>query len=265
MPDTLAARDQYAHVRTHEAYCDAVAEEIDRLTAAVAEGDPRTGVLTCDEWDLARLTKHIGTVHRWVATMVREGAQTRLDTRSVDIGWPTDPARHASWLKTGGESLVAALRAADPDAPMWAWGADRHVRFWSRRMLHETGIHRCDAEQALGRTPAFDTSTAVDGIDEFLVNLPGAVYFAPGVRELTGDGETIHFHATDLPDAEWLITLEPNGFRWSHAHAKGAAAVQATAVELYLLVWGRRRYTEPEYSFFGDTALLNHWVKHSAI
>ncbi|MFD0637915.1 hypothetical protein ACFQ9X_46530 [Catenulispora yoronensis] len=55
----------------------------------------------------------------------------------------------------------------------------------------------------------------------------------------------MHLHATDAvdaagPEAEWLITLEPSGFRWSHTHAKGAAAVRGPVGELYLFVWGRR-------------------------
>ena len=28
---------------------------------------------------------------------------------------------------------------------MWAWGPDKHARFWPRRLLHETAVHRGDA------------------------------------------------------------------------------------------------------------------------
>ncbi|MFJ6752135.1 maleylpyruvate isomerase N-terminal domain-containing protein [Streptomyces sp. NPDC091266] len=48
------------------------------------------------------------------------------------------------------------FRAVDPDAPMWAWGADQHARFWVRRMLFETLVHRTGAETAVGIRPTVD-------------------------------------------------------------------------------------------------------------
>src|SRR2546423_7287983 len=113
-------------------------------------------------------------------------------------------------------------------------------------MLHEISVHRGDLEIALGRSPEYDPALAVDGVDEFLTVMPAAASFEPRIRALTGDGETLHLHATDAdPDtaalaAEWLITLEPTGFRWSRTHAKGAAAVRGPVSELYLFAWGRR-------------------------
>jgi hypothetical protein len=32
---------------------------------------------------------------------------------------------------------------------MWAWGPDKHARFWSRRMLHETAVHRVTGDPTL--------------------------------------------------------------------------------------------------------------------
>ncbi|SCK59943.1 TIGR03083 family protein [Streptomyces sp. SceaMP-e96] len=72
-----------------------------------------------------------------------------------------------------------AFAATDPDAPMWAWGVDQHARFWMRRMLFETLVHRTDAERAVGRRPVIDPALATDGVDEFLANLPFATSFAP--------------------------------------------------------------------------------------
>ena len=52
---------------------------------------------------------------------------------------------------------------------------------------------------------------AVDGIDEFLVNLPFAAFFAPKVANLRGPDRTIRFRATDGDD-DWLVRLRPDGF-----------------------------------------------------
>jgi uncharacterized protein (TIGR03083 family) len=147
------------------------------------------------------------------------------------------------------------------------------VSFWIRRMLHETTIHRTDAEAAAGVASRIEPAVAVDAVDELLELLPYAAIFNPHIRDLRGDGETIHLHATDLDggelpsgdlNGEWLITLEPEGFRWSHAHVKGAAAVRGKAQDLALFVYGRRKVGEPELEVLGDRSLLAYWSAKSA-
>ena len=142
----------------------------------------RCRVPTCPDWSLADLVRHTGTVHRWATRMVRDLAPQRLDPRSLDLGLPDDEAGYADWLASGARELVTTFGAADPDAAMWAWGADQHVRFWPRRMVHETTVHRADAELASGVQPRIDPATAADGIDELLDNLPTAAYFRPASR-----------------------------------------------------------------------------------
>ena len=73
---------------------------------------------------------------------------------------------------------------------MWAWGADQHTRFWPRRMLHETLVHRTDAALALGQDPhpTIDPEVAADGIDELFANLPSAAAFSPDVLDIKGSG-----------------------------------------------------------------------------
>ncbi len=63
-------------------------------------------------------------------------------------------------------------------------------------MLHETTMYRCDGQLALGAPPTIEPAVAVDGIDEFLDNLPYAVTFAPGVRNLRGDGQRLRHWVT---------------------------------------------------------------------
>ena len=167
------------------------------------------------------------------------------------------------------------LRAADPDARMWAWGPDKHARFWSRRMLHETAVHRADAELSLGIEPHIDPPVAADGIDELLENLPRS-------RPLRGNGEQLHLVATDQPD-RWTITRHPTTFTWTHrrpgprghpdpgAHGQPACGpapavtANATTAELYLFLWGRRPPTDPRLVVTGDHALLDHWREHAVI
>jgi uncharacterized protein (TIGR03083 family) len=252
------------HAWDHEQYCEAVGVEIIRFADAVKGAQPSMPVPTCPGWTIGKLVKHIGGIHRWAGRMVHERASTRLDPREVELGLPTDEAQYADWLADGAAPLVATLRAADPDAPMWAWGADQHARFWSRRMLHETTVHRADAELALGREPTIDAPVAVDGIDELLDNLPGAKYFAPNVTELRGDGELLHFHCTDI-EGEWMIRLSREGFDWEHGHGAASAAVRGAAADLLLLAYGRRQPDEARFERFGEGALLARWLEKSAL
>ena len=143
------------------------------------------------------------------------GATERLARDELDL---QPAARCERRCRVGWERAVRPwlqrCARADPDASMWVWGADPHVRFWSRRMLHETTVHRIDAELAFERDPDVDADVAADGIDELFENLPAAANFAPKVAALRGDGESMQLEGTDA-DFHRLVRLEPNGFTWT--------------------------------------------------
>jgi uncharacterized protein (TIGR03083 family) len=241
----------------HQRFCALTETEIARFASAIAKADPATPVPTCPDWTLAGLAKHLGIVHRWVEHILRNGLQTRISSRDVPVVLP-DGGDWADWIADGGAALVAVLRATAPEAPIWSWGGDQRAAYWSRRMLHETVVHRADAELALGLRPDVAAEIAVDGIDEFFANLP---FFADAVP--AGAGETLHLHATDHP-GEWTITLTPEGFGWTHGHAKCDVAVQATATDLMLLLNRRIPQTGDGLTVFGKPDVLSAWLEKSA-
>lgn len=256
----------------HLVRTDHLAAEAGRMAAVLdglAPDDWNLPLPACPGWTVRKAARHVGTAHRWVRAMVDSG--TYIVPRSLELGLPPDNADLPDWIRAGAADLVAALRAAPADRPMWSWGSDQTAGFWSRRMLHEAAIHRGDIEMALGRTPDYDRAVAVDGVDEFLANLPAAASFAPHIGRLTGDGETLHLHATEPAGtvvngegaAEWLITLEPKGFRWGRAHAKGAAAIRGSVSDLYLFAWGRRKADDARFEVLGDHVLVDHWVRNA--
>ncbi len=269
---TLAPSPRRRTVR-HETAIDLLDGEIRRIAELAADTSPSTPVPGCGDWTLSDLIDHVGLIHLWVRTMVEKLTPERIDRRPMTSGMPEDWSAVPAWFSRNGAELVATLRAADPESPMYSWAADKHVSFWIRRMLHETTIHRTDAEAAAGVASRIEPAVAVDAVDELLELLPYAAIFNPHIRDLRGDGETIHLHATDLDggelpsgdlNGEWLITLEPEGFRWSHAHVKGAAAVRGKAQDLALFVYGRRKVGEPELEVLGDRSLLAYWSAKSA-
>jgi len=247
----------------HEGYCTAFEAEIGRLLGALSGADLTTRVPTCPAWSLGDLLRHVGTVHRWADHIVRDKVMERV--RSADLGIPTPGDRQVTaWLADGAETLLATLRAAGPDQPVWAWGADHYTRFWPRRMRFEALVHRADVELALGRRPEIEPATAADGVDEFLTILPHARWVTRNLENLYGqNGETLHLHATDVA-GEWMIAIGPDGIAWEYGHGKGTVAVRAPAESLLLLLYGRIAPDDDSIALFGDRALLDRWLTHSA-
>ncbi|MEU5278118.1 maleylpyruvate isomerase family mycothiol-dependent enzyme [Streptomyces asoensis] len=250
----------------------AVAAETARFVAAVQDADLTTAVPSCPGWTLSDLVKHTGSVQRWFSSLLHARVQEPPRTRDVDLRLPERQEEYPAWLSDSATVAAQAFAATDPELPMWAWGADQHARFWARRMLFETLLHRVDAELALGRRAIVDRPSAVDGIDEFLVNLPFATPFAPDVVKLRGPGSTIRFAATDGGE-RWVVRLRPDGFGLdANTGATGAAeaaetadaTVQGSAADLLLLVYGRLRHDAAVFTHDGDEGLLAHWFANSA-
>lgn len=275
----------------HGRYCAELATEVARFIDVVCEADPALPVPTCPGWTIADLIHHHGTTHRWVEHIVRHRATERVRTRDLAIDAPVDHAAFRPWLRRGADRLLSTLRATDPDAPMWTVGVDRRARFWPRRVLHEAVVHRADAELALRRRPDVDRETAIDGIHEFLGNLPCLVSIMKRICDLGRDGGSLRLHAPDA-GIEWLVALRPDGFtcQWSPAAGsittdttptpgptetaagsvvstapdRSSVTVAAPAARLLLLVYGRLRPSDPGLRVSGDGDLLVAWLHASA-
>ncbi|WP_033330805.1 maleylpyruvate isomerase family mycothiol-dependent enzyme [Streptomyces novaecaesareae] len=241
----------------------AVSTETARFVAAVRAADPAVPVPSCPGWTLADLVRHAGSVQRWFTVLLQRRSQEPPTSRDVELKLPERAEDYPAWLAEAAAEADATFADGDLDAPMWAWGVDQHARFWVRRMLFETLVHRVDAELALGLEPGIDPVLAADGVDEFLTNLPYAAIFAPRTAELRGDDRTIRFTRTD-GDGQWLVRLRPDGFGLEPGDAPADATVSATAADLLLLLYGRTDRTAAEITTAGDEQLLELWFANSA-
>ncbi|MFF4490678.1 maleylpyruvate isomerase family mycothiol-dependent enzyme [Streptomyces sp. NPDC001544] len=262
------------HPLPYDTYRQAIERETLRFAEVVRGADPAGAVPSCPDWTLAELTRHVGALQRWFSALLTRLVQEPPRSRDVELGLPERARDYADWVAAGVPQVAAVLRATDPGAAMWAWGEDQHARFWARRMLFETLVHRVDAERAVGGASAVDPVLAADGVDEFLVNLPHAGLFAPAVTELRGDGESIAFRCTDSAGGtgeEWRVRLDPDGFRLLPAPAPGAApaeqphvTVRGPAEDVLLLLYGRRSYHEAVFGVSGEPAILDSWFTRTA-
>jgi uncharacterized protein (TIGR03083 family) len=230
------------------AHLAALQTEAAALLAAHA-ADPTAEVPSCPGWDRSALLAHTGMAQRWHLAQLEAGPAERV--RYSTVPKPPEPSEVPGWFATGLHQLVNALVKVDP-ATTWAtWSGPQPSAFFSRRMAHETAVHRWDADPA-----PLDRALAVDGVDElFDVFIP----LIPADR-LGGIAGTIHLHATDdgEDEGEWLVTLGPEGIRAEHGHAKGDVALRGTASDLLLWAWNRVP-VDDRFEVFGDTSLLDAW------
>ena len=240
----------------HAEYVAGTSEEIARFAALVAHADLDARVPSCPDWDLGKLITHAGSVHRWVTHIISTRAADRVSPREVEMGLPPQRTDLPAWLAAGASPLGAAL-TTDPSSAVWTWGPGGTVGWWARRMLHETTVHRVDAQLALGLEPEVAPATAADAVEEFLANLPAVAQ--DNIKGLP-TGDSLHLHATDAP-GEWTISLTDDGFTWAAAHGKASVAVRGRLADLLLLIYGRRRVQDTDrFEIFGDCAVAERWL-----
>lgn len=210
-------------------------EAVSRFAGLAASAEGREPVPSCDGWVVRDLAEHLGTVHRWAASIVLSGQRVKPPAPLV-----TEPV--ADWYAGTGAALLAALRAVAPDedVPNFSRLGEK-AAFWPRRQMHETTVHAVDAQQALGIDESqwgITPDVAADGVDEVL-----QVFFP----RLTAGGRRpdvrsrIRLVAADL-DRSWIVAPgegEAGTPVQLHASRDADEVVTGTAADLYLGLWHR--------------------------
>ena len=232
----------------YEEHVDAVERESAAIDAALRAGPMTDTVPTCPEWTVADLTRHLGEFYGWWAHNMCDGTG-RPKTPAPDP--PADDGL-ADWCRDQGRHLVSELRATPPDTEVWTWAPEKRATFIARRCANELAVHRVDAQSARGTPDPIDGDLAVDGIDEIFVMVESLPLDPPDSTT------TIHLHATDR-EAEWLLTLSPEGLGVRREHAKGDLALRGAVSDLELILYGRTPLADVER--FGDEAALDTWYR----
>ena len=182
--------------------------------ARIIDGDLERPVPTCPGWTFRQLATHLGRGHRWAAQIVATRATEPVPMREVADGkLPADPARHAKWLNAGAGQVIEAVTAAGSD-PVWTFAGIRPASFWARRRAYEAAVHLADAQLASGRDVDLAPEVAADGVDEWLTIIAAGTRGAAGparaqAQDPCGEGQSLHFHATDprlSGTGKWLVT-----------------------------------------------------------
>lgn len=214
-------------------YLDQLSADGTLLAAAASDVSLDAPVPSCPDWTVRDLITHIGGVHRWAASIVRNAMTENDDATGDQVGTgPGDP-QLLEWFREGHQALLAALRAASSDLKCFTFlPAPTPLLFWARRQAHETAIHRVDAQSACGEVAPFGAEFACDGIEEMLFG------FAARPRPAMSPG-TMLLKPDDV-GAAWLVTYGGEGVSGAVVDDGAAdARVTGTASDIYLWLWNR--------------------------
>lgn len=230
--------------------------EAARLIAAYA-ADPTGKVPWSDRWTVGTVARHVAGTHHVVAQVIGGRPDADFGLFGSLVSPAKDDPGFPAWFAEGTAALCSQLRAADPDDGCWSWYAGgRTVGFWTRRMAHETLVHRWDAEAGAGIAgPAMDPGLAADGVDEFLD------VFVRATRELHGSpaGPSMHLECTDA-EREWFLELSHDGERVVGSEpVECASAMRGPAEGLLLVLWGRLDPAAAGVEVAGDHEILERW------
>jgi uncharacterized protein (TIGR03083 family) len=207
-----------------------------------------------DNWTVHNVIGHTGWVFRWISLILT--APLDEPPRRSSVPEPPAGTEVLSWFSDAAVGVNQALEAADPERLVTTFTGPQPTTWWHRRVAHETSMHRWDVESAFTTPEPIDTRVARDGIDEvFDVFVPARMHF----DVLAGRGETIHLHATDIEDGEWVLTLHADRVEAEHAHTKADVAARGRVSDLLLLLWGRIPPSRLE--LFGESSLLDRWQR----
>jgi uncharacterized protein (TIGR03083 family) len=208
----------------------------DRFAAIVREASGDEPVPACGPWTVSDLVVHLGTVHRWAASIVLSGQRLAEPAEPLVVG------AHADWYAGTAAALLAALRAVDPAEPVPNFSrVDETAAFWPRRQLHEVTVHTVDVLQALGRDEAHvavPAGLAADGVGEVLstffprMTARGA---RPDVRS------RVRLVADDV-DRSWVVAPGEDESATPvqlPSTADAGDTVTGSASDLYLALWHR--------------------------
>ncbi|HEX3590980.1 MAG TPA: maleylpyruvate isomerase family mycothiol-dependent enzyme [Pseudonocardiaceae bacterium] len=241
--------------------------ESDRFADVLRDVAPETRVPTCPEWTADDLLWHLGEVQWMWGSVVREHA-TPQDLTRPDR--PADRAGLLAFFEDASRELSTVLAAHPVDEATWTWSDDHTVRFVVRRQAHEALIHRVDAELTAGISSPMDTPLCVDGVDETLRVMYGAL---PAWATFTAEpAKTVRLRAADTGDT-WFLTLgrfagtAPDGgrsyddpdFEVASADPGGDAAAELSATVADLDRWLWHRPAEGEVRRAGDEDVLRYF------
>ena len=195
---------------------------------------------------------------------------------------PADPQSWPDWLGESADRAAAAASDAALEAPVFNAAGDQRTggQFWLHSLLNEAVIHGFDAAAAAAGSAAaaadsydIDADVAAELVTNHLAMLTSPTWAAQrsdSADALRGNGETLHWHATDEStrdlSGDWFIERQPDGASWQHRDATADVTIRGPASSLLLILTRRLALDDrpDDVTIEGDLDLVRHWVQRSA-
>jgi uncharacterized protein (TIGR03083 family) len=234
-------------------YMDSLQRDCAEMAEAAA-GNLDARVPACPDWNVRQLLQHTGEVLYFWTTIADRQLENPREVENIDV--PDDETELLPWFHQIADHAVKVLSTSDPGAHVYTWAPHKDVGFIQRRMAQELAVHGWDARSSVGDAPRpIDPLIATDGINEFF----DTFWHGYDSRKGPERSGTVHLHQTD-GDGEWFVRYDKTGLEFNHEHAKGDAAVQATASDLLLMLWRRVPTDSDALEVFGDKQKLDEFV-----
>lgn len=261
----------------------ALKDHTGRLAESARAAGPDAPVPTAPDWSAADLVEHLGQTQHWVAEILerRVTDPTQLPTEMATM--PADPQAWPDWLGESAGHAAAAASDAALEAPVWNAAGDERTggQFWLHSLLNEAVVHGFDAAAAAAGTAAaaadtyaIDADVAAELVTNHLAMLTSPTWAAQrsdSAEALRGNGETLHWHATDetslAASGDWFIERQPDGAKWQHRNDTADVTVSGPARSLLLILTRRLPPTDGQadsVTIDGNVDLVRHWVQHTA-
>lgn len=234
------------------AFLAALDREGSLLANTASDIDPSTPVPTCPGWTLRDLILHLGGIHRWAGSHVRESSSSILKTDLVDIfDRLPDDIELLDWYRGELDLLIQSLVAAPADLECVTFlKCVDPLHHWARRQAHETCIHRADVESIADRLTSVDIEFALDGIDE----LVDGIVPRPYMKLRSATPVTLGIAPNDASFV-WTLCISTEPVEVSHKREASDCMITGNASDIYFALWNRA--PRERITITGDLAVLD--------
>jgi uncharacterized protein (TIGR03083 family) len=190
-----------------------------------------------DRWRVGTVARHVAGTHHVVAQVIAGRPDADFGLFAALVSPEKNDPSFPDWFAQGTAQLLAELGSVEPGLACWNFhdGREGQVGFWARRMMHESIVHRWDAQMgAFGTADPIESDTAADGIDEFLevfVDITRSqANSPPGPNILIETGDS---------SASWTVGLSAGGRTVRRGTDDAEIQVRGNASDILLILWGR--------------------------
>ena len=215
------------------------------------EIDLASPIPTCPDWTMRDLLLHLGGIHRWAGSHVRDSLPGLLQTDLIDIfeRLPED-LELVDWYRAELELLVRSLRDAPADLDCATFlKCVSPLHHWARRQAHETCIHRADVESVIRTLTPVDTEFALDGIDELVDG-----FVTRRFMKLRSSPPRTLGIAPDGADRVWVLAITNEPVVVTSVMTDCDCVVSGDASNIYFALWNR--IPASRLSVNGDSSVL---------